>query len=151
MNRIFIQARFFCKHPDTQSAVFRHHSSHHFTFWSFVNEIVLPERESSLTFSRPSLKALCHLKIIVLDRVASPWAAIKEANNSVAGLLSFTQNLIAYHCSIFSCIAKTRPYTNSSSARLAQPIQLKQVWSLCQGHYQRTDTHQQGATLPIHT
>ena len=25
----FNQARFFCNHPDTQSAVFRHHSSHH--------------------------------------------------------------------------------------------------------------------------
>ena len=30
MNCIFIQARFFSNHPDTQSAVFRHHSSHHF-------------------------------------------------------------------------------------------------------------------------
>ena len=27
---IFIQARFFCNHSDTHSAVFRHHSSHHF-------------------------------------------------------------------------------------------------------------------------
>jgi len=26
----FIQARFFYNHPDTQSAVFRHHSLHHF-------------------------------------------------------------------------------------------------------------------------
>ena len=30
MNRIFIEARFFCNHPDTQSAVFRHHNPHHF-------------------------------------------------------------------------------------------------------------------------
>jgi len=30
MNRIFIQACFFCNHPDTQSEIFRHHSSHHF-------------------------------------------------------------------------------------------------------------------------
>ena len=31
------------------------------TFWSFVEDIGLPERGSSSTFSRPSLKALCHV------------------------------------------------------------------------------------------
>jgi hypothetical protein len=52
-----------------------------------------------------SLKVLCHLKTVVLNRVASPFALVKEANISVADLLSFTQSLIAYLCSIFSCIA----------------------------------------------
>jgi len=28
---------------------------------------------------------------------------------------------------------------------------LKQVWTCSQGHYQRANIHQQGATLPIHT
>ena len=32
------------------------------TFWSFVDEIGLPERGSSSTFSRPSLRALCDSK-----------------------------------------------------------------------------------------
>ena len=42
------------------------------TFGSFVYEIGLPERGSPSTFSRTYLKGLCHLKTIVLDRVASP-------------------------------------------------------------------------------
>ena len=41
------------------------------TFWLFVDEIGLPERRSWSTFSRPSLKALCHLKTTVLDRVGT--------------------------------------------------------------------------------
>jgi len=49
-------------------------------FWSFVDEIGLPERGSSSAFSQPSLKALCHLKTIFLDRVAHPQASVKEAN-----------------------------------------------------------------------
>ena len=42
------------------------------TFWSFVDETCLPERGSSSTFPQPTLKALCHLKTIVLDRLAPP-------------------------------------------------------------------------------
>ena len=42
------------------------------TFSSFLDEVGLPERGSSPKFSRPSVKALCHLTTIFLDRVASP-------------------------------------------------------------------------------
>jgi len=34
---------------------------------------------------------------------------------------------------------------------MTQPIQLKQVWTCSQDHYQRADIHQRGATLPIRT
>jgi hypothetical protein len=34
---------------------------------------------------------LCHLQTIVLDTVASPEASVKEANVSVADLLSYTK------------------------------------------------------------
>jgi len=36
-----------------------------------VDEIGLPERGSFAAFSQPYLKALCHLKTIGIDRVAS--------------------------------------------------------------------------------
>ena len=101
MNCIFIQARFFCSHPDTQSAAFAITARTISTFWPFVDEVRLPEQGSSSTFSRPSLKAFCHLNTTVLNRVASPQASVKEANISVADLLSFTQNLIAYRFDIF--------------------------------------------------
>jgi len=98
--------RFFCNHPDSQSAVFCHHSTHHFHILIIFDEFGLLERGSPSTFSQPSLEALWHLKTTVLNTVESPSASVKEANVSVADLLSFTQNLIAYHSSIFSCITK---------------------------------------------
>jgi hypothetical protein len=42
-------------------------------------------------------------------------------------------------------------YRGAATNRLTQQIQLKQVWTCSQGHYQRAEIHQRGATLPIRT
>ena len=87
--------------------------------------------------------------------MASPKASVKEAN--VCGRFAVFHTKfdsvplfdIFLHCKRNE--VRKHDHTNSSSARLAQPIQLKQVWTCSQGHYQRTDVHQRGATLRIHT
>ena len=120
------------------------------TFWSLIDEIGLPERGSSSTFSRPSLKALCHLKI----RFSIEWHLYTlrlKKQMSLWQICWFSHKI--WYCTIvrYFLASQTRLYTNSSSAWPTQPIQLKQVWTCSQGHYQRADIHQRGATLPIHT
>jgi hypothetical protein len=79
-------------------------------FSNFFNIVVLlmlgrPERSSSSTDPRPTLKRDCHSRTAVQLKECSPKASQSISRVLVADLPSFTQNLMQTRCSIVPSIA----------------------------------------------